>query len=376
MTNSYDPELESTSDENSDAVLLPTSRIPHHEWKNPFSFSVEETVQCAFNPQRPKQIKNGATSSDSKLLMVKGDNSVADVIDELKEVIIPASAQAILSKGTCPQVPSKRSGKSIILPYQTKLTPELERNFKKLLTFKEYKGHLLSLYRIPLEAQKPNKKTLVVDLDGTLICNTFEARANLSEDFPKPEVVTVYQVNADKSKSLIKFYVRPYAFSFLRMLSEHYEIVVFTASILSYARAIVDYLDPEKVYIRYILHRAHCVMRNELVVKDLKILGQRELRNLVMIDNSVISFASNLKNGIYIPSYYGNASDKELLRLIGFLVDIVDADDVRPLIKGFANIEKLFEEYKAKTPCVYFPCTLRCYPVSYTHLTLPTSDLV
>lgn len=354
MTDSYDPDLASASDERPNSVFLPTSRISHHEWKNPFSFSVEETVQCAFTLQRPKQTKSNATSSDSKLAIVKGDKPVADVIDELKEIATPACDQAILSNNTCPQISSncegheKGSGKSILRPYQTKLTPELEKNFKKLLTFKEYEGHLLGLYRIPLEPQPRGKKTLVVDLDGTLICNTFEARANLSEDFPKPEVVTVYQVNGDKSKSLIKFYVRPFALSFLRMLSEHYEIIVFTASVLSYARAVVDYLDPENVYVRYILHRAHCVLRNEAVVKDLRILGQRELCNLVMIDNSVLSFASNLRNGIYIPSYYGDASDKELLKLIGFLVDIVGADDVRPLIKEFANIEKLFEEYKAK----------------------------
>lgn len=50
--------------------------------------------------------------------------------------------------------------------------------------------------------------------------------------------------------------VRPYAQSFLKEMSEHYEIVVFTAAMPDYANWVLDNLDKNN-YITHRLFRQH-----------------------------------------------------------------------------------------------------------------------
>ena len=75
------------------------------------------------------------------------------------------------------------------------------------------------------------KKTLVLDLDGTLICATnsesTEKRAN-SKDCVNSSVISFLDLNGAVSE--LEFYVRPGAQSFIRALSSYYDIVVITPS--------------------------------------------------------------------------------------------------------------------------------------------------
>lgn len=73
---------------------------------------------------------------------------------------------------------------------------------------------------------------------------------------------------------------------------KNFEIVVFTASHKVYADAILDYLDPENKYFSYRLYRDNCVLTPEgYYVKDLRVIRNRKLEDLVIVDNSVYSFA-------------------------------------------------------------------------------------
>ena len=49
--------------------------------------------------------------------------------------------------------------------------------------------------------------------------------------------------------------IRPYALTFLRKMAEIFEIVIFTASVKSYADAILDEIDPEGTLITHRLYR-------------------------------------------------------------------------------------------------------------------------
>ena len=89
-------------------------------------------------------------------------------------------------------------------------------------------------------------------------------------------------------------------------------------------------------------------MTKEHVVKDLRVLGNRKLKDIVILDNSVISFAGQPDNGIYIPTYEGEEEDKELLKILDFLKNIAGVDDVRPYVSEFAGIKKLLAEYQDK----------------------------
>lgn len=86
------------------------------------------------------------------------------------------------------------------------------------------------------------------DLDETLIhCNDYEPNAasdrHIKIVFPDGEIMDA-RIN-----------IRPYCRSVLRRLKKYFEIIVFTASDLHYARAILNQVDPEKELIDHILSR-------------------------------------------------------------------------------------------------------------------------
>lgn len=113
-------------------------------------------------------------------------------------------------------------------------------------------------------------------------------------------------------------------------MSEYYEIIVFTASHSCYANVILDYLDPTNEYIHHRLFRDSCISLKEgLHVKDLRIIKDRNLSDVVIVDNSANSFAFQLNNGIPIIPYYDNPEDRELIDLMDYLKLIHQEADLR-----------------------------------------------
>jgi len=169
--------------------------------------------------------------------------------------------------------------------------------------------------------------TLVVDLDETL-------------------------VHYDNDKKL--FYVRPYTRHFLRELSKHYEIVVFTAAMKDYTDYILQKVDIEQT-ISHKLYREHTTLVDGIFIKDLSKLG-RDLSKTVIIDNNPKSFQLHPSNGVYIRTWKNDPADKALLRLSTILSDIASRKfpDVRLALKKlkdkmmtiFATEGRLPEEVK------------------------------
>ena len=64
----------------------------------------------------------------------------------------------------------------------------------------------------------------------------------------------------------------------------------------------------------------------------------------MIVDNSIISFAFNLSNGIPIKAFLGEKNDEELLYMVTFLEEVFTAEDVRK------HIDKTFklQEFSAK----------------------------
>ena len=102
-------------------------------------------------------------------------------------------------------------------------------------------------------------------------------------------------------------------------MSRIFEVVVFTASHSCYANVIIDYIDPEKKFISHRLFRESCIEKDSIYLKDLKVIDNRDLKNMVIVDNATHSFAYQLSNGIPIIPFYNNYDDKELLHLSKFL---------------------------------------------------------
>ena len=268
------------------------------------------------------------------------------------ELILDTPRQELPTKIEVP-VPQKKKARKLteIETYQKRMTTELFTTFMRMTDFRFIEEDRVSRHRVYLKQQSvsTNRKTLIIDLDGTLICQQAEILANM----PQPEVGTVTVNDKDGTMMTVSFYVRPYVERMLKLLHVFYEIIIFTAANLSYARPIINYLDPEKNCVDYVLHRGHCIQTSIGTVKDLRILDGRDMSQIIIVDNSVSSFASQIENGIYVPTYKGDVNDAELEKITSFLEEIADVGDVRPYVTKFAGIEKLYEQYKIKTKNVF-----------------------
>lgn len=166
-------------------------------------------------------------------------------------------------------------------------------------------------------------KVLILDMDETLIhcvddIETQEPDVILEIDFPGEEIVCA-GIN-----------IRPYLMECLQEANQYMQVIVFTASHQTYADAILDYLDPQGTLFQYRMYRQHCVQTPEgYYVKDLRVIMNREMKDMVLVDNSVYSFAYQIDNGIPIISYYDDPRDEELLHLMYYTKCLSECEDVR-----------------------------------------------
>jgi hypothetical protein len=70
----------------------------------------------------------------------------------------------------------------------------------------------------------------------------------------------------------------------------------------------------------------------------------------ILVDNSPHAYSYHTENGIPIESWYDDDSDTELLKLIGFLKNIGNAEDVRPYIKEHFKTYQLVERARNGLP--------------------------
>ncbi|KAJ1677334.1 Nuclear envelope morphology protein 1, partial [Spiromyces aspiralis] len=156
------------------------------------------------------------------------------------------------------------------------------------------------------------KKTLVLDLDETLIHSTplgpYRAHHRI-------------EVVIDKTSCLYYVYKRPHVDYFLRKacVSEWYKVVVFTASMPEYADPVVDFLDPNNKFISARYFRDSCIPHNSSYAKDLRVVDP-DLSQVILIDNSPFSHLIHQENGIPIQTWINNdPKDEALLDLLPFL---------------------------------------------------------
>lgn len=129
---------------------------------------------------------------------------------------------------------------------------------------------------------------------------------------------------------------------FIQKIANFYEVFIFTSSAKSYAQKIVDFLDPKKKYFDGILTREDCFRaKNGKFMKDLRIIKNRDLKNIILVDDSISPFSFQINNWIPIIKWEKNKDDEELKFLFQYLVDISTAKDVREEIKKRFNLEKL-----------------------------------
>lgn len=176
-----------------------------------------------------------------------------------------------------------------------------------------------------------DKKCLVLDLDETLVHSSFRLVPNVDFVIPVTVDSTVHSVYVAK---------RPYVDQFLKDMAEHYELVVYTASLNKYADPLLDLLDPHRV-IAHRLFREHCVYYEGHYVKDLRLLN-RPLSKTIIVDNSPNSYLFHPENAIDCTSFIDDRRDEELLIIADFLKGVKHVEDVRHFCniwRGWPNVE-------------------------------------
>jgi Dullard-like phosphatase family protein len=189
-----------------------------------------------------------------------------------------------------------------------------------LFSLKKYNNPITNDFFIKT---KPLKQiTLVLDLDETLMSFVY--------------------INNEKKEGLSR--LRPFLYNFLNLVKEYYEIITFTAATKNYADPILDAIEIEKgKYFNYRLYRNHCSIINNVIVKDISLIG-RNISKIIIVDNMQQNFKLQKENGILISSFWGEDSNDKALLQLGRILVIIATD----MIHNFFNfdIRDLIRKYK------------------------------
>mmetsp|Transcript_114767 Transcript_114767/g.244932 ORF Transcript_114767/g.244932 Transcript_114767/m.244932 type:complete len:355 (-) Transcript_114767:112-1176(-) len=164
------------------------------------------------------------------------------------------------------------------------------------------------------------KKTLVLDLDETLVHSSFRV-------IPTADIIITVELEGERHRVFVR--KRPGVDEFLLQMAKLYEVVVYTASMAKYANPLLDDLDKQGL-VSWRLFREACTRQTHGYVKDLSKLG-RNLKNVIIIDNSPMCYSWQRENAIPIKTWRDDMSDHDLYDLIPILSSLAEVHDI-PLI--------------------------------------------
>jgi Dullard-like phosphatase family protein len=179
------------------------------------------------------------------------------------------------------------------------------------------------------------KKLLLLDLDETLIHSEIRNKNNFHIlNKLKDKANCYHKVFSYIDNNYLYYFdifFRPHLFDFLHEIQNYFDIGIFTASSKGYADTIIDYIDPSHTIFNFRLYRDACIpIQNSIYIKDLRIIGNYEENNVILLDNSLYSFINQPKNGMLVYSFYWDDKDDQLIKAKNFLIKyLYKAKDVR-----------------------------------------------
>ena len=219
---------------------------------------------------------------------------------------------------------------------------------------------------------KPDKKILLIDLDETLIHSDFNLEYLNDKKVKYDTIIKFKDTESDFEENYEDYYdmrrkklkhelfneekeykvgvfIRKGAKEFLTEVSKYFVVGIFTASVKAYADAVIDYLDPNKNLIQFRLYRNNCINVNDKIfVKDLRIIKGVDIKDIILLDNSIYSFSAQINNGILVNSFFNDKNDIELYNVLGYLLNfLVKAEDVRVVNEQFFNFDKIINDLSA-----------------------------
>ncbi|KAK6049175.1 Dullard-like phosphatase domain protein [Cooperia oncophora] len=186
------------------------------------------------------------------------------------------------------------------------------------------------------------KKILVLDLDETLIHSHHDG---VIRPMVKPGTPSDFTIKVVIDRHPVRFSVhaRPHVDYFLSVVSQWFDLVVFTASMEVYGTHVADKLDNGRGILNRRYFRQHCTMDYGGYTKDLSAIHQ-DLSSIFILDNSPRSLqkvssmitwyqeVAIAENAIPIPSWFSDPSDTCLLNLLPFLDALRFTSDVRSIL--------------------------------------------
>ena len=183
---------------------------------------------------------------------------------------------------------------------------------------------------------KKRKKTIALDIDGTLVHASDTYSVHHSSTF-----------GVGLNNTPVYIIVRPFAHNLIESLSAVYDVVLYTAGNCSYAQEIARIFDPQKKFISAVYTDKHCsklgLPIGKVYVKNLSVL-KTQMSDVAIVDNSVLACSMDLNNLVPINTFSGDMNDCELLKLKLWLMDIEKADDLRTeIVKAFGTEKRILD---------------------------------
>ena len=203
---------------------------------------------------------------------------------------------------------------------------DLEKFFYTFLDRKNskiYKNTITNTeFILPKIDNSKYKYSLVLDLDETLI----------------------HCKNEDESGFMIQF--RPGLIEFLKIMKNTCELILFSFGTSSYVESVVKEIEKNEKFFEYVLDRNHGIYDNGNCIKDLNMLN-RDLKNVIIIDDTSNYFQLQEDNGICIKPFYGDIeNDKNTLKVLARILEKIFNDanvtkDVRISLKKYKKLLNL-----------------------------------
>ena len=219
---------------------------------------------------------------------------------------------------------------------------------------------------------KHDKNILLIDLDETLIHSDFSLEYLNDKKVKYDTIIKFKETESDFEENYEDYYdmrrkklkhelfneekeykvgvfIRKGAKEFLTEVCKYFIVGIFTASVKEYADAVIDYLDPDKSLIKFRLYRNNCINLNDKIfVKDLRIIRGVDIKDIILLDNSIYSFSAQICNGILVNSFFNDKNDIELYNVLNYLLSfLVKADDIRVINEQFFNFDRIINEISA-----------------------------
>ncbi|GLH04529.1 CTD nuclear envelope phosphatase 1 homolog [Gryllus bimaculatus] len=190
------------------------------------------------------------------------------------------------------------------------------------------------------EAGLVKRKVLVLDLDETLIHSHHDG---VVRQTVKPGTPADFVLKVTIDRHPVRFFVhkRPHVDYFLDIVSQWYELVVFTASMEIYGAAVADKLDNNRGILRRRYYRQHCTPELGSYTKDLSAICG-DLASIFILDNSPGAYRAYPDNAIPIKSWFSDPMDTALLNLLPVLDALRFTQDVRSVLSRNLHLHRLW----------------------------------